>query len=110
MDKPQRLSKVLAQAGIASRRASEELIFSGKVMVNGKIVLVPQTHVTLGKDSISVLGREVLHSEPKVYYMLNKPTGYICTNLRPGSKKIVLDLFASVPYKLFTVGRLDRET
>ena len=110
MKKEQRLSKVLASAGVASRRACEELIFSGKVTVNGQIIVVPQTHVLLGRDKISVDGKDVIEEEKKVYFILNKPTGYICTNKRPGSKKIVLDLFEPLQHKLFTIGRLDRET
>lgn len=110
MKKEQRLSKVLAAAGVASRRACEELIFSGKVTVNGQIVVVPQTHVLLGRDKITVEGKDIVEEEKKVYYILNKPTGYICTNKRPGSKKIVLDLFEPLQHKLFTIGRLDRET
>lgn len=110
MEQENRLSKVLAAAGVASRRACEELIFAGKVFVNGEVVLVPQTFVSLSRDKITVGDRVISRSEPKVYYMLNKPTGYICTNLRPGSKKIVLDLFEPLQHKLFTIGRLDRET
>lgn len=105
-----RLSKVLAAAGVASRRACEELIFDGRVKVNGKVVRVPQTPVSLDKDKIFVNGQEINHTEKKVYYILNKPRGYTCTNTRVGSKKIVLDLFADLPYRLFTVGRLDRDT
>ncbi len=110
MKNKQRLSKVLAAAGVDSRRACEELIFSGKVTVNGEVVLLPQTHVSIEEDKICVSGKEVSHLEDKVYYLLNKPEGYICTNKRPGDKKIVLDLFEPLQHKLFTVGRLDRET
>lgn len=105
-----RLSKILAQCGVASRRAAEELIFAGKVSVNGEIIRIPQTFVSLEEDEITVQGNKLTHQERKVYYILNKPHGYICTNKRPGSKKIVVDLFEEVPYRLFTVGRLDRET
>jgi len=105
-----RLSKALAAAGIASRRACEELIFSGKVRVNGKAVLVPQTLVSWEEDQIQVNGRFVTAEEEKVYYILNKPTGYICSNKRVGTKKIVLDLFGDQSNRLFTIGRLDRDT
>ena len=110
MSDKNRLSKILAQCGIASRRAAEELIFSGKVSVNGLIVRVPQTFVSLDDDEICVHGTPLSRPQDKVYYLLNKPTGYICTSKRPGSKKIVTDIFAHLPYRLFTVGRLDRET
>lgn len=105
-----RLSKVLASAGIASRRACEELIFSGKVTVNGDIALKPQTLVSLEKDKISVDGVPIKKTQEKIYYILNKPKGYTCSSKRIGTKKIVLDLFRDSPYRLFTVGRLDRDT
>lgn len=105
-----RLSKVLAAAGVASRRACEELIFAGKVEVNGKEVLVPQTLVSSEKDHITVNGEAIKDEQEKVYFILNKPSGYICSTKRIGSKKMVVDLFAHLPYRLFTVGRLDRDT
>jgi 23S rRNA pseudouridine2605 synthase len=104
-----RLSKFMAASGVASRRASEELIFAGKVKVNGQIVKVPQTLVN-EKDAIEVDGEVIGHAESKVYYILNKPIGYICTNLRTNSTKIVLDLFPDVKERLFTIGRLDKDT
>ena len=106
----QRLSKTLAAAGIASRRACEELVFGGKVTVNGQVVLKPQTLVSLEKDTITVSGNLVKNSQEKVYYLLNKPKGYICSHTRIGRKKLVIDLFQELPYRLFTVGRLDRDT
>lgn len=108
--KPERLSKVLARAGIASRRASEELIFSGAVSVNGKIVLVPQTLVSLAKDRIVVDGKPISQEEQKVYYMLHKPKGYLCSSKPVNNKKLVVDLFKPLSYRLFTIGRLDRDT
>ncbi len=104
-----RLSKVMAAAGVASRRACEELIFSGKVTVDGEIILVPQTLVDIDTQDIRVDGDRINKEEKKVYYILNKPTGYICSNKRIGSKKLVIDLFPPQP-RLFTVGRLDRDT
>lgn len=105
-----RLSKALAAAGIASRRACEELIFSGKVLVNGKVCLIPQTPVCLKTDEVRYDGRRIFDEEKKVYYILNKPNGYICSNKRVGTKKIVLDLFLPTTERLFTIGRLDRDT
>jgi 23S rRNA pseudouridine2605 synthase len=109
METKKRLSKALAAAGVASRRACEELIFDGKVTVNGKVTLVPQTLVSFGHDAIAVCGTKINAEEKKVYYILNKPTGYICSS-KEGNKKIVLDLFAPLEHRLFTVGRLDRDT
>jgi 23S rRNA pseudouridine2605 synthase len=105
-----RLSKALAAAGVASRRACEELIFDGKVTVNGEVVLLPQTLVSWEKDDISIDGKPLKREQEKVYYILNKPKGYICSSARLGSKKLVVDLFSHLPYRLFTVGRLDRDT
>lgn len=105
-----RLSKALAAAGVASRRACEELIFDGRVKVNGAIVLIPQTLVS-AEDKLVVNGKEIGHAEAKLYYMLNKPVGYVCTAKRTNtSTKLVLDLFTDVKARLFTVGRLDKNT
>jgi 23S rRNA pseudouridine2605 synthase len=99
-----RLSKALAAAGVASRRACEELIFDGKVSVNGEIVLLPQTLVSWEKDDISIDGETLKREQEKVYFMLNKPKGYICSSTRLGSKKLVVDLFAHLNLRLYTVG------
>ncbi len=106
----QRLSKTLAAAGIASRRACEELIFSGKVSVNGHVILLPQTPVSLEKDRIEVDGALIKSVQKKVYFMLNKPHGYICSHKRLEGKKLITDLFAHLNVRLFTIGRLDRDT
>ena len=106
----QRLSKILAQAGIASRRKCEELIFDRQVKVNGKIALLPQTMVDPYQDQITVNGKIIRFSEDKVYFLLNKPEGYICTNRKQKGIKRVIDLFQNIPYRLFTVGRLDKMT
>ncbi|GER48961.1 unnamed protein product [Striga asiatica] len=116
---PQRLAKVLAAAGVASRRSCEELIFQGKVTVNGSVCNTPQTKVDPGKDVIYVNGSRLPKKLPsKVYLALNKPKGYICS---AGEKetKSVMSLFddfmkswskrnPGVPkLRLFTIGRLD---
>lgn len=105
----QRLSKVLANAGIASRRACEDLIFAGRVMVNGKVALLPQTMVG-PEDKLAVNNKPVGCEEAKVYYLLNKPTGYVCSTAGNAKSKLVLDLFKEVDQRLFTVGRLDKDT
>ncbi len=110
MEKKKRLSKALAAAGIASRRAAEELIFEGRVKVNGQVVTVPQTLVDWENDAISVDETPLKGEERKVYFILNKPHGFICSNTRLGSKKLVIDLFSHLNLRLFTVGRLDRDT
>ncbi len=108
--KEKRLSKALAAAGVASRRAAEELIFAGRVKVNGEIVRVPQTLVDWERDQIRVDESTVSGEEKKLYFMLNKPEGFLCSNVRPGNQRIVLDLFPAHSERLFTVGRLDRDT
>ncbi len=104
----QRLSKVLAAAGVASRRKCEELIFDGKVSVNGQVITTPQTMVNPEKDRLSVDGESVKSSNRLVYYVLNKPVGYTCTNA-PNVKKRAIDLVPGGT-RLYTVGRLDKDT
>lgn len=99
----------MAAAGVASRRACEELIFAGHVKVNGEVVK-EQMLVDPSKDLITVKEEPLKTSESKVYYLLNKPEGYICSNRRSGQSKLVLDLFADEAHRLFTVGRLDKDT
>lgn len=106
-----RLSKILASCGVASRRGAEKLIFDGHVRVNGQIVLTPQTHVSLDKDEIEVQGHVINKPEKKVYFLLNKPPGYHCTNARFAPNcKLVVDLFKHLKLRLFSVGRLDKDT
>lgn len=104
----QRLSKVMAKAGIASRRQCEELIFAGRVKVNGETALLPQTMVG-PSDKITFDGTPVAGSEELVYFVLNKPTGYVCSN-KPGFNRNILDLFSRLNMRLFTIGRLDKNT
>jgi 23S rRNA pseudouridine2605 synthase len=106
-----RLSKALAAAGVASRRAAEQMIFDGRVKVNGVVIRVPETHVHWGRDQISVDGSLIKGEEDKVYFLLNKPAGFICSNSRPSkNSRLVIDLFPGKSSRLFTIGRLDRDT
>lgn len=105
----QRLSKVMAASGVASRRGAEEIIFEGRVKVNGKVIKKPETHVIFGHDEISVDGKLLANPEEKAYYLLNKPRGYLCTNKKEKNKKIAIELIPDSK-RLFTVGRLDKET
>ena len=107
---PNRLSKILSRAGVASRRGAETLIFSGKVRVNEQVVTLPQTIVDPEKDQIQVDSQLLLIDTKRVYYMLNKPRGLICSNQPMSRKKLVIDLFAKEGRRLFTIGRLDRDT
>jgi 23S rRNA pseudouridine2605 synthase len=106
----QRLSKVIAAAGIASRRAAEKLIFDGEVTVNGKAVLVPQTLVDPQVDAIAVEGKRLSAQPRKVYYVLHKPVGYHCTNASIVKRRAVDLVKPAAAMRLFTVGRLDKDT
>src|SRR5918999_5866443 len=74
-----RLQRVLAQAGLASRRQGETWIQAGRVSVNGKVVTTPGTQADPTVDRIAVDGKVINRLEPKVYYLLNKPAGYVST-------------------------------
>lgn len=104
----QRLSKFLSGAGVASRRHAEEIIRLGRVVVNGDVQTLPQFLVS-SADRISIDGC-LLKPEPKVYYLLNKPKGYVCSTRPPQRYRSVLDLFGDASQRLFTVGRLDADT
>lgn len=105
----QRLSKVLAAAGVASRRAAETLIFEGHVKVNGEVALLPQTMVD-ANDNIAIDDQSISKAQPKAYYILNKPPGYVCSNAPTKTAKLVINLFEETNLRLFTVGRLDKDT
>lgn len=105
-----RLAKALAAAGVASRRTCEKMIFDGRVRVNGQVIQLPQTPVDLLRDRVEVDGKLIAREEPKVYYVLNKPPGYVCSQQRRGNEKLVLDLIPEQSVRLFTLGRLDKET
>ena len=104
----ERLQKVIAQAGIASRRKAEKLIADGHVAVNGKIVTELGTKVE-EKDQVEVNGvpieREALHT-----YLLYKPRGVVSTTNDDKGRKTVTDFFDDVPYRLYPIGRLDYDT
>lgn len=104
-----RIAKFLASCGIASRRKCEDLIFDGKVSVNGEVVLEPQTLVD-GTETITVNGKKVAGQEKKVYFMLNKPLNTLCSPNGKKGSKLVTDLFEGIEERLFTVGRLDKDT
>lgn len=105
-----RLQKVLSAAGIASRRVSEELIASGRVSVNGKVVREMGVRVNPDRDRIEVDG-EAVSQASKVYLAFNKPAGVLTTmHDHPAHRPCVGDYFENYPERLFHVGRLDKET
>lgn len=101
----QRLQKVLAAAGIDSRRNCEQLIESGAVSVNGKVVNKLPAFVDPEKDVIAVNGRKIRKAK-EVYFLLNKPKGVICSNSDPQGRKRAIDL-VDTDQRVFCVGRLD---
>lgn len=105
-----RLSKALAKAGIASRRAAEELIFAGMVRVNGETILLPQFQVDPAIDTIEYKNRRIQVDEKFFYYVMNKPKDYLCTHERRKGEKLIYDLFPRMHPRLFSVGRLDKDT
>lgn len=104
-----RLNKILQEFGVASRRKADELIAKGLVQINGKRVLELGIKADPNKDEISVSGKTLTTVEKKIYLMLNKPIGYVCSNKRIFKEKLVLDLLPQKE-RLFTIGRLDKET
>ncbi len=108
MDDEVRLSKFLAEAGIGSRRHCDKLIQDGLVEVDGLVERSPGVKVVPGACDVRVEGRRV-KSQPKVYFLLNKPAGVICTNAPNERKTRAIDL-VDTPFRLYTVGRLDEDS
>lgn len=106
----ERLQKVMAEAGVASRRASEKLIATGHVQVNGQTVTTLGTKVT-AKDKIEVDGVP-LHREKQVYYLLNKPRGVISSAHDEKGRRTVVDILREdeIEERIYPVGRLDYDT
>jgi 23S rRNA pseudouridine2605 synthase len=104
----ERLQRVLASRGIASRRAAEAMITAGRVSVNSKVVTVLGTRVDPATDHISVDGKPLRRQKPR-FILLNKPTGFITTVKDERSRWTVMDL-VDVPERVYPVGRLDRDT
>ena len=105
----ERLQKLIAQAGMASRRQAEEWIEKGRVTVNGHVAVLgekadPKT------DLIAVDGKQILGVEKKITVLLNKPRGYISTLSDPKGRRLVTDLIPEISERLYPVGRLDFNT
>ena len=106
-EKPLRLQVFLAHSGAASRRASEEFIFSGRVKVNGVIVTEPGVKVQKD-DTILLDGKRVLPEKRFHYLLLNKPPGYLCSSRDPQGRPLALELLPkTIKERLYNVGRLD---
>ena len=107
--KAERLQKVLAEAGIGSRRQCEKLIAQGRVSVDGKIVTEMGTKVDVTRHEIAFDGAPI-RCEKKVYYLLNKPGEYVCTLAEEDAGRRAIDLLTGVEQNIRTVGRLDKDS
>lgn len=105
----ERLQKVIAHAGIASRRDAEEIITAGRVTVNGKVATELGTKIDPRRDRVAVDGK-VVRAEKFVYILLNKPKGVVTTLEDPRGRKTVADIVAKIPERIYPVGRLDYNT
>jgi 23S rRNA pseudouridine2605 synthase len=105
-----RLQKVIADAGVASRRKAEELITAGRVMVNGQVIRELGTRVDPEKDHVKVDGRHLKPAPPQTFIMLNKPKGVISTLSDPEGRPTIKHLLHGISLRIFPVGRLDFDT
>ncbi|HEY2030322.1 MAG TPA: pseudouridine synthase [Myxococcales bacterium] len=103
----ERLQKILARAGIASRRKAEVLIEEGKVTVNGKIVRELGSKADLDEDVVEVEGRTIRETEDRVYHVLYKPAGCVTTLSDPEGRPTIKRYLEHVPERVYPVGRLD---
>lgn len=105
----ERLHKVLAHAGVGSRRRCEEIIAEGSVLVNDALVRELGFKVDPQRDKIYYNGR-LIKPEKTVYFLVNKPVNYLCSNYDRDGRPLVVNLFRHLPYRLYTVGRLDADS
>jgi 23S rRNA pseudouridine2605 synthase len=104
-----RLQRILSEMGITSRRKAEDLIFEGRVTVNGRIATIGMK-ADLARDHIKVDGKLLIRPEPKVYIMLNKPKDVVTSLSDPEGRMTVKDFLGGVRYRVFPVGRLDYDS
>src|SRR5512137_1972468 len=88
----QRVNRILSLAGITSRRKADEWIQAGRITVNGQVVREPGTKAVWGTDDIRVDGRPIANPSDRLYLMLNKPFGYVCSLRDPEGRPVVTDL------------------
>lgn len=105
-----RLHKLIAQAGVTSRRKAEELIRAGRVLVNGEKVMELGSKADPEKDEISVDGRRIEPQQPHIAVLLNKPDGFITSVGDPHGRATVMKFVDDLPVRLYPVGRLDYHT
>ena len=106
----ERLQKIIARAGIASRRAAEEMILNGRVTVDGQTITELGGKYDSSRQKICVDGKPLTLAEKKVYYLLNKPKGYLSTAKDERGRRTVLDLLPEVRERVYPLGRLDNNT
>ena len=105
-----RLQKVLADSGVASRRACEKLILDGKVKVDGKVIRVLGSKIDPEISKVSVEGKSINLKKTNLYIAFNKPRGVLSTMSDPSSRPSLGDYFPADDHRLFHVGRLDKES
>lgn len=105
----ERLQKILAKAGLASRRNAEQLIRDGRIHVNGQKIHEMGHKADPSRDLITCDGKPI-SCEQKIYILLNKPAGYVTTLSDPQGRPVVTDLLTDISLRLFPVGRLDLDT
>lgn len=105
-----RINKYLASCGLGSRRKVEEYILNGRIAINGQIITELGYDVEEGTDTVTYNGKLVKPEEKKVYYMMNKPQGYLCTVKDDRGRPTVLKLLHGVKDRVYPVGRLDYNT
>ena len=106
----ERLRKIISRAGIASRRKAEEMIAAGRVTVDGTVVREPGTKADAASVRIAVDGKLLPREEQRVYFLLNKPKGYVSTAADERDRRTVLDLIPVKKTRIYPVGRLDQNT
>jgi 23S rRNA pseudouridine2605 synthase len=105
----ERLNKMLAHAGFGSRRQCEDLILDGRITVDGQTVRQLGTKVDPEQQTVAIDGKPI-RAERRVYWLVNKPRGYLCTNHDPAGRPRAIDLVPHVSQRVYTVGRLDEES
>src|ERR1700740_3203217 len=103
----ERLQKIIARAGIASRRHAEQLILSGQVRVNGRVVTELGTKADLSQDKIEAAGRTIENAERQVYLLRNKPPEIVSSLADPEGRKTLRNLLRGLPERVYPVGNLE---
>ena len=105
-----RINKYLAMCGVSSRRKAEEFVLQGMVKVNGTVVTNLAKDIDENKDVVLLNGQKLALPENFVYYLLNKPKGYVCTLSDDRGRKTIVDLIDGIDKRVFPVGRLDYDS